>query len=569
MGADVKALHRLYQALRQERQPWESAWRDLADHFLPTRWRSDDDTTSARKPKLNSGLFDTTGILDIRTMAAGLQGGMTSPVRPWFKLEFSDREANEMSDAGIWLDEVTHLMQAALHNSTFYNAIHTLYADIGTFGTGCMIETADYNGLRFDVVRCGEYVADIGPDNTVDTVFRRIYMTARQIMETFGEDKVPEIVRLCSESRNSNQMVRRFDVIHGIFPRDRFEKPASAPNKPWASVYFMYEGEAAKRPHVLSESGFETCPFFVPRWDISGTDVYGRSPAMDVLSECRVLQQIGRTLLTTLHKTIDPPMSVHSALRSVGLNLRPGGVNYVDWSGTGQPIAATPIMQTDPKSIDAAVKAREDSRNTIHEGLYNDLFKMMMLDERRQITATEINARQEEKLVLIGPVVERLHKELFAPVISRTFDLMRQWDYLPPIPGGLEGAAVEVNFVSVLAQAQRITATSSIDQTVAFVAQAGQAMPEMVDSLDPDRLIDAYAENLGVPKAILRSQEEREAIRQARAQQQQAMMQQAQQAQAAQNLQNLSGAAKSLGQTPTGADGETALSALIGSMGRL
>lgn len=567
MSADVKAINRLYQALRQERQPWESAWRDLADHFLPTRWRSDDDTTSARKPRLNTGLIDTTGVLDIRTMAAGLQGGMTSPVRPWFKLEFSDREANETSDAGIWLDEVTHLMQAALHNSSFYNSIHTLYADIGTFGTGCMIETADYHGLRFDVVRCGEYVADIGPDNTVDTVFRRIYMTARQVVETFGEKKVPEIVRLCAESR-SNETVRRFDVIHGIFPRDRFGKPATSPDKPWASVYFMYDGQG-KTPQVLSESGFETCPFFVPRWDISGTDVYGRSPAMDVLSDCRVLQQIGRTLLMTFHKSIDPPMSVHSALRSVGLNLRPGGVNYVDWSGTGNPVAAMPIMQPDPRSIDMAIKAREDVRNVVHEGLYNDLFKMMMMDDRRQITATEINAREQEKLVLIGPVVERLHKELFSPVISRTFDLMRQWGYLPPIPGGLEGAAIEVNFVSVLAQAQRITATSSIDQTVAFVAQAGQAMPEMVDSLDPDRLIDAYAENLGVPKAILRPQEDRDAIRQARAEAQQQMMAQAQQAQAAQNIQGLAGAAQSLGQTPVGADGETALGALLGGMGSI
>ena len=568
MAADVKALHRLYQALKTERKPWDSAWRDLADHFLPTRWRSDEDTTSSRKPKLNSGLIDTTGVLDIRTMAAGLQGGMTSPVRPWFKLEFSDREANEMSDAGVWLDEVTQLMQAALHNSNFYNAIHTLYADVGTFGTGCMIETADYNGLRFDVVRCGEYVADIGPDNTVDTVYRRIYMTARQIVETFGEKKVPEIVRLFSESRDCNQTVQRFNVIHAIFPRDRFDKPATAPDKPWASVYYMYEGEAQK-PHLLSESGFETCPFFVPRWDISGTDVYGTSPAMDVLSDCRVLQQIGRTLLTTFHKSIDPPMSVHSALRSVGLKLTPGAVNYVDWSGTGNPVAATPIVQPDPKSIEVAIQAREDVRKCVHEGLYNDLFKMMMLDDRRQITATEINAREAEKLVLIGPVVERLHKELFSPVIARTFDLMRQWDYLPPIPGGLEGAAIEVNFVSVLAQAQRVTATSSIDQTVAFVAQAGQAMPEMVDSLDPDRLIDAYAENLGVPKAILRSQEDRDAIRQARAEQQQAMMKAAQQAQAAQNIQGLAGAAQSLGQTPVGADGETALGAILGGMGRM
>ena len=76
--ADVQALARRYDSLLRRRAPWDSAWQSLADHFLPTRCRLNPQTDAAEEgPMLNRGLVDATGILAMRTLAAGLQGGLT------------------------------------------------------------------------------------------------------------------------------------------------------------------------------------------------------------------------------------------------------------------------------------------------------------------------------------------------------------------------------------------------------------------------------------------------------------------------------------------------------------
>ena len=191
--------------MRDERSPWDSAYADLALHFSPTKYRSDASSDPPRNPQiLNSRLVDSTGVLDMRTLAAGMQGGMTSPARPWFKLTLQDEEALSAPDAGKWLDDVTRRMQSVLHRSNFYNAAHALYSDLGTFGTGLMIEVADWDGLHFFVVNAGEYVIDTNEMNVVDTFFRRINMTARQIIQEFGEEKVPNIVKTAAKYKTGN-----------------------------------------------------------------------------------------------------------------------------------------------------------------------------------------------------------------------------------------------------------------------------------------------------------------------------------------------------------------------------
>ena len=194
---------------------------------------------------------------------------------------------------------------------------------------------------------------------------------------------------------------------------------------------------------------------------------------------------------------------------------------------------------------------------------------MLISSDRRQITATEIEAREQEKLILIGPVVERLQKELYAPLIERTFRLMSDWDLLPPMPEELRGAAVDIEFVSVLAQAQRLVSTSGLDQTMAFALNLARAFPEALDNINVDAALERYAESLGESGAVLRGAEERDALRQQRAQAQAAEREQAQAAQAARNVQGIAGAARDLGQAVTGPDGQTALEALIGGLGGL
>ncbi len=511
-AVDVQALSRRHDALLRRRAPWDAAWQSLADHFLPTRCRLNPQVDAAEEgPMLNRGLVDATGILAMRTLAAGLQGGLTSPARPWFRLSLDDADLARSRPGQAWLDEVANRMRTVFQRSNFYNAMHTMYGELGTFGTAFVFELADpQHGFRFIPLCAGEYALDCDATRRVDTVFRRSAMTLRQIVQAFGPSALPETLR---EAARRNPEERR-NVIQAVYPRENTQHGlADASRMPVASVYWL-EGRDGNR-HALKVSGFRSFPGFGPRWDVAGNDVYGRSPAMDALPDCRMLQQMGVTTLKAIHKAVDPPMSVAAGLRSVGLDLTPGGVNYVDSAPGQSPQAATPLLQINP-DLATARKAMESVQDQIRKGLYNDLFKLI-LDGRSGVTASEIAAREEEKLVLVGPVLERLHDELFIPLMDRTFECMRELDMLPPCPPELAGRRLRVEFVSLLAQAQKLVGINAADQYMALTLKASSAWPEALDTLNVDHLLDNYAESLGLPVSLTRSPEERQQLRAARA----------------------------------------------------
>lgn len=567
MAVDVNWLQRRYEALKNERSGWESAWQQLAELFAPGRWRSDADVTSHQRPDINGRLVNSAGVLAMRTLAAGMQGGMTSPVRPWFKLTL--RGGGGEGGANAWLDQVTQAMQMYLHQSNCYNSLHGLYADLATFGSGLLIEDADADGLHFHLVRAGEYVLDVDGQNAVDTFYRRISMTAKQMLDVFGE-KVPESIRSRAESSFTGGSMERYDVIHAVFPRKDM-KPGSPfrDGKPYASVYWCQETARGGKCCILSEGGYAQFPAFAPRWDMTGTDVYGRSPAMDVIPDCRMLQSMTATLRRMQHKMADPPMLADSTMKAYGVDLDAGALNFVSMATVGQNTKqpVLPIQQPEPTALQHTMQGIKEVEKIIYDGLYTDLFRMLIDDDRRQVTATEIQAKQQEKMILIGPVVERLQKELLEPLIMRTFQLMRDWNAMPEPPEGLDGAELDVQFESVLAQAQKLTATSSIDQGMTFIVNAAQANPDVLDVLDWDALSRSYLDRVGMPASCLRAEDEVAALRQQRAQAQQQAAEAQQAAEQAKVMQDMTGAAKNLGQTPTGADGQTLMGTLLGGLG--
>ena len=564
---DVRKLDARYEALRTERSGWDSAWQDLAELFLPTRWRADTDETAHKQPKINGRLLDSCGVLGMRTLAAGLQGGMTSPVRPWFRLRLAIEKEQPEPGINVWLDEVTERMRILLHQSNFYNAVHGLYADLGAFGTGLLIETADENGLQFHRVTAGEYVLDVDGNGYVDTFFRRLYLTARQIVDLWGEDKVPETVRNMAQNGSAGGIVR-LNVIHGVFPRAdvKWGQKVGSQGKPFVSVYWLRDGAGLGKSAILSEGGYDMFPAFAPRWDIHHSDVYGRSPAMDVMPDCKMLQAMTETLRRTQHKIADPPMIGDSNLRRYGVDRNPGGFTYGDFAITqGRPLVM-PIQQPDAAAVQHAMEALREVKDTINNGLYVDLFRMLMDDDRRQVTATEIQAKQAEKMLLIGPVVERLHTELLSPLIKRTYQLMGEYGALPPPPDGMDNVELDVEFESVLAQAQKVTATSAIEQGVAFLANFAGVKPEALDILNADETAKAYMDRIGMPQGCLADDQAVQQARQQRAQQQQAMQAQQEMASAGQAAMDVTGAARNLGETPAGADGQTLMQSLLGGI---
>ncbi|MDR2161217.1 MAG: head-tail connector protein [Desulfovibrio sp.] len=522
---EVTELARRHETLLEERRSWEPDWKKLAAQFLPRKCRLESEAgAETNRGGLRGGTLDSTAFYAMRDLAAGLHGGMTSPARPWFSLTLQDRELAKRARIRQWLDALADRMRAIFNQSNFYTAIHSLYLELGTFGTGFLFALEDERGpgaVRFLPLTAGEYCLDANDQGRVDTIFRTTMMTVRQMIMRFGA-KVPEFIR--EMGRRPELWNERFAVVHAVYPRGNVRGAG-----PFASAYYLDSGVSGGRrsgpadsrlPFLLERGKFSEFPGFGVRWDVTGGDVYGKSPGMDALPSSIMLQQMTRTMLMALQKEVDPPMIAPAGLENV--SLLPGAVTFVnDVTGQGQQVYPAMRMNYAVAETAQVIAAFQEQ---VREGLFNSLFRMLTNSDRRNVTATEIAAKEEEKLILVGPVLERLHAELFIPLIDRVFSIMARRNLLPPDwPDDLDNAPLRVEFVSILAQAQKMVATGSLEKFAGFVGSTAQVYSEALDAVNADALVDNYAEYLGVEANVLRGQDDREALREARQQARQQM----------------------------------------------
>lgn len=543
-----KQLDRRLSALRTERSGYLSHWQDLSDYVLPRRGKFNVTAGQSKGGKQGGKIIDPTGTLALRTLASGMMTGITSPARPWFRLSLPDRDLADWGGAREWLGEVTRRMEHIFAKSNVYNALHVLYEDLGLFGTAAMLIMEDHE----DVVRAypltaGEYCLANSERLAVDTLYREFPMTVGQLVGRFGLDA-------CSD--NVRSMFRRgdldteIDVVHAVEPNDkRVVDAADAKGMPFRSVYFE---KGSRTDAALSVKGFRSLPLVAPRWHLAGNEVYGRSPGMDALPDVRALQVMQKRAAQAIDKAVNPPLVAPPGMRNETVSVLPGAVNFAsDPSGKD---GFRPVYQV-PPDIRGMREAINETQDRIRSAFFADLF-MMMSQQDDVRTAYEIKIRQEEKMLMLGPVLERLQDELLDPLIDRTFDIMARTGLIPPPPDELQGQALQVDYISPLAQAQRSVATTGIERLVGFVGNLAAAVPAVLDKVDMDQAVDEYAEALGTPPKVIMSDDKVQGIRQARAQQEQA-------AQAMQMGMAAAQGAKTLSETETGA-GQNALQRILG-----
>ena len=299
----------------------------------------------------------------------------------------------------------------------------------------------------------------------------------------------------------------------------------------YKSCYFEQGGDGDQ---VLRESGYKEFPAVVPRWGVAGGDIYGNSPGMEALGDIKQLQHEQLRKAQGIDYQTKPPLQVPSYMKNRDVDSLPGGVTFVD----GQQGKIETAFNVN-LNLDHLLRDIIDVRQRINGSFYADLFLMLANATDTRMTATEVAERHEEKLLMLGPVLERLHNELLDPLIDITFNRMLENNLIPPAPEELQGMELNVEFVSMLAQAQRAIGTNSVDRYVNSMGLVAQMKPDVLDKFDSDSWADNYADMLGVDPSLIVPGPEVARVRQARAQQQQAMAQQEAQNQAAENMSKL------------------------------
>ncbi len=541
-------------ALKQERaKGWESNWKDLRDYIDPDVGRFSDEEAN-RGNRNDAKIINNTATISAGVLAAGMQSGMTSPARPWFELAAPDPQLTEFAPVKNWLWNCQNAMREVFIRSNLYNVLPSCYGEQGVFGTGVVAAIPDDRTLvRFYNFTIGSYFLATSNRAIVDTIYREISMTARQMAQQFGREKLSKTVQDLLD-RNSESWIT---VMHAIEPnpnRDPGKKDNS--NMPYRSVYWE---KSSPRDEILRSSGFKKFPVMAPRWKVKGESVYGKGPGSACIGEVLALQLMERRKAELLDKGVRPPMVAPVSMKGSRMSQIPGDVTYVPDNQLGLKMA--PLYITDPTWISALRGEIQAGEQRIKTTFYEDLFLMISnMDTVR--TATEIATRKEEKMLMLGPVLERQNDELLDPLIDITFQMMLDHDVpiwqglvqgkaiLPPPPKELEGIDLAIRYVSILAQAQKALGVTSIERALAFTGNLAASFPAAADSLNVDQTMVEYFDSIGVPPTMINSPDQIAAIRQQRAEAQQQAAQQ-------QQLQQVAEGAKLLSETDTG--GQNAL----------
>jgi hypothetical protein len=558
--------------LRVNRYSFWTHWRELADYFLPRRYKwIVTPNQMGRGSPINQHILDSTGVICARNLASGILSGKSSPTRPWFKLRVGIQDTTQTTPVSLWLSECERILYMIFAESNFYNCIAQFYYDLVVFGTAALLIYEDHD----NVVNCynpcaGEFYVDIDGRYRPTVFYREFTMTVDAVVNRFGYDNCSESTQMLYDDKGGANRTRELVVAHAIEPNDDGNAGRFGIPDRWAfrEVYWEWGGSASPQsnavaqPGFLSKRGFYENPAIVGRWDLVSNDAYGRGPGMDALPDQKQLQLESRRKAQAIDKMVNPPLVADVQLKNQPASLLPGGITYVSgYAASGKPGFSSVYDTKFP--VNEITEDLNEVRARISKTFFNDvLMTASQFETRSNITAVEWDMRKSESMVLLGPALERIDHEVLGPIIDRVFGIASRVRFadgstlLPPPPQEIAGQMINVDYISTLTQAQQAASAGGIERVLQIVGNLAGVDPSVMDNLDIDYTVDKYSHLLNNDPKMIRSPEQLAQIRQQR-------QQQAQQAQQAEIAEKLSKGAQTLSQTDVGG-GNNALQAMLG-----
>ena len=371
------------------------------------------------------------------------------------------------------------------------------------------------------------YIAE-NKTGMVDSVYRRFDDTARSLYKQFGNKLPDEIIKAADK-----EPFQRFELLHVVRPRLNAPGKTSK-QKPFLSIYIHPESRK-----VVQEGGFDEMPYIVSRWQKNSMEVYGRGPGVEALPDVRMINEMERVGLIALQKVVDPPLLVPDDGFLSPIRTTPGGLNYYR-AGLGPQDRIAPLQTGGRVDLNEAKIGQV--RAAIDRTFFLDLLELpgptAADGDVLRFSATEIAARQRDRLSILGPIVARQEAEMLGPLVIRTLSVMLRSGMLPPPPQVLLDADFKVAYSNPVAIAMRSGELASISQLIQFLVPFAQLDPTVIQRFQTGRVAELAAEILKVSPSVFKSGEELEAEQRA-AEEQQAQQQELVQANAIAEQQNL------------------------------
>lgn len=547
---DIRKHHDMrLAALESERSSYDSHWRELSEYVEPRSsrflW-----TDTQRGQKKHNRIINCTASLARRTLVSGMMSGHTSPARPWFILKSHDPDLNKRQRVKEYHESLQRFIAELFIGSNLYSVLPLAYGDIGLQATSafCFLNDAEdfFRAYHYPI---GSFYLGGSARNTVNACYRRFSMSVGAVVEKFGKTAVSRTVRNLYDRGNYDAMV---PVVHAACPNPEFD-PKRAVYADGKRFWSHYYEVGADRETMLRRGSTNRFRVIAARWELCGEEVYGNnSPGMLTLGDVKGLQHMERRKAQAIDKTVTPPMNAPASMKNSRASVLSGDVNYIDATQGQQ--SFTPSYQINFPVNDVRQEIRELEQR-INSGWFVDLFLMLAgADMRSGVTAREIAERHEEKLLALGPVVERLNDDQNDDLLELAVQDILEAGIGPEPPEELQGTAINIEYSSVMAQAMKLVGIGPIERSIGFYGNLAGVEPKVLQKINFDKTVEEYHEMVGAPAKMLRDQDEVDAMRAAQAQQAAA----AQAAQAA--LAGVQGA-KLLSETDMG--GDNALSRMM------
>lgn len=482
-----------------------SYWQQLADVLLPNQA----DFTTKKQPgeQRGTGIYDGTPRLALRDLANTIDGLIKPKSSVWFDVEIANEQLMESDEVKRWLDTVKDYMWSALYRkeARFIQRSGEVDHALACFGWGVLWiqENKAKNGLLFRSFHNSQVAIDENEEGVIDSISIEEDLFPRQAAGIYDKLGKPPS-RPIEEALRNKSDGKKFKFVQIVVPNtERDSRYMRGPKgMAYSSVLLDVEAEA-----VIDRSGYYEFPAAIPRWETAPGEIYARSPGMMALPDANTLQAMGKTLLVGAQRAVDPPIWVANDAVVSPLRTFPGGVTTLDITDGKTPVGNWPVSSNLP----IGREMQQDYRRQVEAAFFKNIFNLPI--ETRVMTATEIMARKEEFIRVVGPVFGRLETDYIGHIIDRTFGIMDRAGVFPPRPQELIGQKIDFRFKSPIQQARKQMEIASLSQSLNFIAPLAEVQPEILDHFDGNAIARDAPEWGGMPNKWMRTQKDIDAMR--------------------------------------------------------
>lgn len=508
--ADLKDHARLV----DERNPWESAWREIDDRFPNGAGGFNKMTVGSIRGQRN---YDATHITALERFAAAGVAITTPEEQDYIRPRFLDPDLMKIREVQLWCEMAGRRLYAIRHaaHTGFGVAVNEDWDQLGRYGTSPLWQEATAFGLVYRTLHLSETWIDVDFVGRVNRVHRKFERTARQLVDMFGMEALTEKMRKCLEPGGNADT--KFEVLHVVAPNTEWDRERMDFRRfPIASRYL-----ACDEKIYLRRAGYFTMPINVSRHMTSAGEIYGRSPAFKVMPNIQGVNAMKHTTLRAAHKSVDPALLFHDDYGATSLATKAGGLNPGFVNEQGRPMVAR--MPGGENGIPFALEMIQDEQSTVRTAFLEE-FYATLTDPNSRMTTTEVLERIAKQGVLVRPFASRYATEKQHPMTQRDLDLALRAEQIEPFPDVVReaGAWPVIDYENPLAQMARAESVQKSMRYIEALVPLANVEAGVLDTIDGDAMARGMAEEIGVKASYLRTPEQVAEIRAKREEEKQA-----------------------------------------------